>query len=198
MTTLPPLASALQVKDDLNTALSILFEPSSILTSTLVPQLYTKLALITPPPTTYSVIVDLVTKQLQEWQPLPKAAFIESHPRIGEVKGLSALSDKEQATTATPPATLARLAHLNEMYERRYTGLRFVVFVNGRSRAEIVPVMEAKLGIGPAAEGREDEPSTDTVLPLDAGDEEWGHELNRAVHDVCRIAKARLQALGVQ
>ncbi|KAG8980076.1 hypothetical protein FRB94_010863 [Tulasnella sp. JGI-2019a] len=196
MSTLPPLSSVLQDKDDLNTALSILFEPSPILTDTLVPQLYTQLQSATPRPSTYADVIDLAMKQIHEWQPLPKAAFIEGHPRIGEVKGLSALSNKEQASP-TAPTTLARLAHLNEMYERRYTGLRFVIFVNGRTRAEIVPIMESKLGIGPAEEGQELEPSTDTVLPLDASDEAWEHELERAVHDVGLIAKARLNALGV-
>ena len=39
---------------------------------------------------------------------------------------------------------LAELAHLNEAYERRF-GFGFVVFVNGRTRAELVPVLRERL-----------------------------------------------------
>ena len=38
----------------------------------------------------------------------------------------------------------ARLAELNELYERQF-GFRFVVFVAGRSKSEIVPVLERRL-----------------------------------------------------
>lgn len=38
----------------------------------------------------------------------------------------------------------AELARLNDAYEARF-GFRFVVFVAGRSRADIVPLMEARL-----------------------------------------------------
>ena len=41
-------------------------------------------------------------------------------------------------------ATLATLGQLNDAYERRF-GFRFVVFVAGRSRDEIVPVLKARL-----------------------------------------------------
>jgi 2-oxo-4-hydroxy-4-carboxy-5-ureidoimidazoline decarboxylase len=40
---------------------------------------------------------------------------------------------------------LAELAQLNRAYENRF-GFRFVVFVNRRSRAEIVPVLRERLG----------------------------------------------------
>lgn len=195
---LPSLSSVLDNKDDLNTLLSVLFESSPILTDTLVPQLSEEIGSVTPRPTTYDAVIDLAMKKLHTWPPLSQALFIESHPRIGEVSNLSALSEKEQATQATPPEVLKRLEHLNSMYERRYTGLRFVVFVNGRSRADIVPIIESKLGLGPAAPGKESEPSVDTVIPLDVEDAEWEHELKRAVHDVGLIAKARLKALGAQ
>ena len=41
-------------------------------------------------------------------------------------------------------ATLAILEHLNDDYERRF-GFRFVVFVAGRSRADLVPVLRSRL-----------------------------------------------------
>jgi len=43
------------------------------------------------------------------------------------------------------PAVLAELAELNRAYEERF-GFRFVVFVNRRSRAEILPVLRERLG----------------------------------------------------
>ena len=39
---------------------------------------------------------------------------------------------------------LAELAELNRAYEARF-GFRFVVFVNGRPRREIVPVLQERL-----------------------------------------------------
>jgi 2-oxo-4-hydroxy-4-carboxy-5-ureidoimidazoline decarboxylase len=40
---------------------------------------------------------------------------------------------------------LAELAELNRAYEETF-GFRFVVFVNGRPRREIVPVLRERLG----------------------------------------------------
>ena len=40
---------------------------------------------------------------------------------------------------------LRELAELNDAYERRF-GFRFVVFVNGRAKAELLPVLRARLG----------------------------------------------------
>jgi 2-oxo-4-hydroxy-4-carboxy-5-ureidoimidazoline decarboxylase len=39
---------------------------------------------------------------------------------------------------------LAELAELNRAYEERF-GFRFVVFVNGRTRAELLPVLRERL-----------------------------------------------------
>ena len=36
---------------------------------------------------------------------------------------------------------VAELARLNEAYEAKFPGLRFVVFVNGRGRGEIMAIM---------------------------------------------------------
>ena len=40
---------------------------------------------------------------------------------------------------------LAELAELNRRYEERF-GFRFVVFVNRRPKAEIVPILRERLG----------------------------------------------------
>jgi len=73
-----------------------------------------------------------------------RIAVLNAHPRIGAVTGLSARSAAEQNDGTTDPSTLRTLELLNAEYERTF-GFRFVVFVNGRSRAEIVPVLQARL-----------------------------------------------------
>lgn len=71
-------------------------------------------------------------------------ATLNAHPRIGDdVRAISELSAREQGGDQDAD-TLAELAQLNDEYERRF-GFRFVVFVNGRSKAEIVPVMRDRL-----------------------------------------------------
>jgi 2-oxo-4-hydroxy-4-carboxy--5-ureidoimidazoline (OHCU) decarboxylase len=196
MEPLPSLSSVVESKEKLESLLSTLFEPSNTLSQALVPHVYD---IITQEASldTYAALITICGDELKNLDPILQAEFIESHPRIGEVNGLSALSTQEQATKATPPEVLARLQHLNEMYERRYTGLRYVVFVNGRSREEIMRLMEQVLLIGPAEPGKENEPPVRGVMPLDVDDAEWQNELHRAVTDVVSIAKARLKSLNV-
>jgi 2-oxo-4-hydroxy-4-carboxy--5-ureidoimidazoline (OHCU) decarboxylase len=74
-------------------------------------------------------------------------AVIEAHPRIGaDPRQVSAESFREQGydRDTTPPEVHLRLARLNEEYEQKF-GFRFVVFVNGRSKEALVPVLEARL-----------------------------------------------------
>jgi 2-oxo-4-hydroxy-4-carboxy-5-ureidoimidazoline decarboxylase len=74
-----------------------------------------------------------------------RIAVLNAHPRIGAAQGLSGRSAAEQRVTEPADAgTLATLKRLNETYEQRF-GFRFVVFVRGRTRAEIAPVLEARL-----------------------------------------------------
>lgn len=73
-----------------------------------------------------------------------RIAVLDAHPRIGaDRRVLSADSAREQGAD-DDPAVLARLAELNDLYERRF-GFRFVVFVAGRPKAEIVPILERRL-----------------------------------------------------
>lgn len=69
-------------------------------------------------------------------------ASLGAHPPIG-AGGLSGRSAREQGTD-DDPAVLAELAELNRAYEARF-GFRFVVFVNRRPRAAIVPVLRERL-----------------------------------------------------
>jgi 2-oxo-4-hydroxy-4-carboxy--5-ureidoimidazoline (OHCU) decarboxylase len=76
---------------------------------------------------------------------LPEAAqreMLDAHPAIGG-KPTSARSAAEQGADGDP-AVLAELAELNLAYEDKF-GFRFVVFVNRRSRREIVPILRERL-----------------------------------------------------
>ncbi len=69
---------------------------------------------------------------------LPEAdrvAALATHPRIGEP------SDEQRGAE---PEVLAELARLNAEYESRF-GFEFVVFVDGRSRGELLPVLRDRL-----------------------------------------------------
>jgi len=82
---------------------------------------------------------------LRELTDEQRYAALAAHPRIGE---------RSPEQRGDEPEELAELAELNRAYEERF-GFRFVVFVDKRSRAEIVPVLRDRL-----ARAREDELST--------------------------------------
>jgi 2-oxo-4-hydroxy-4-carboxy-5-ureidoimidazoline decarboxylase len=108
--------------------------------------------------------------------------LIDAHPRIGAPPGsVSALSFVEQgygaeaagAAAETERARVqAALDDLNARYEARF-GFRFVVFVAGRPRAAIVPLLEAAL------------------------DADRDAEIERALRDVVAIGRARAIATGL-
>jgi 2-oxo-4-hydroxy-4-carboxy-5-ureidoimidazoline decarboxylase len=112
--------------------------------------------------------------------------LLDAHPRIGAAPGtVSALSFREQGYDREAAETAAReaaedaarvavdLARLNDAYEARF-GFRYVIFVAGRSRAAIVPLMERALG------------------------EDRASELDRGLRDVVQIARARASRIGVE
>jgi 2-oxo-4-hydroxy-4-carboxy--5-ureidoimidazoline (OHCU) decarboxylase len=68
-----------------------------------------------------------------------KKEVLDAHPAIG-AKTLSSRSAAEQGPDAAP-----ELDELNRLYEERF-GFRFVVFVNGRAKSELVPVLRERLG----------------------------------------------------
>ena len=73
-----------------------------------------------------------------------RIGVLNAHPRIGaDPASLSPVSRREQSDDADV-STLQALAAMNEEYERTF-GFRFVVFVAGRSKAEIVPVLRERL-----------------------------------------------------
>jgi 2-oxo-4-hydroxy-4-carboxy--5-ureidoimidazoline (OHCU) decarboxylase len=68
---------------------------------------------------------------------------LAAHPAIGQRTGLSARSAAEQGTDSDP-VVLSDLAYLNQVYEEKF-GFRFVVFVNGRPKAEILEVLRERI-----------------------------------------------------
>ena len=71
--------------------------------------------------------------------------LIDAHPRLGAPPAtVSASSYREQGYDRETTEAIADLELLNVAYEARF-GFRFCVFVNGRSRRELVPVLESAL-----------------------------------------------------
>jgi 2-oxo-4-hydroxy-4-carboxy-5-ureidoimidazoline decarboxylase len=99
--------------------------------------------------------------------------LLDAHPRIGAPPAsVSALSFHEQGYDREQRDAIEALGPLNDAYEDRF-GFRYVVFVAGRARSEIVPLLRAALDADPDA------------------------ELARGLTDVVAIAHARAVALGL-
>ncbi|KAF5316007.1 hypothetical protein D9619_006335 [Psilocybe cf. subviscida] len=178
--------------------LDLLFEHSPVLVNVLEPQVSAALKSSTGPLASYAHLVEIALAELAKWNDEAQAQFIAGHPHIGESKNLSALSSKEQGAalpTPTPPEVLARLEYLNACYEKKYPGLRYITFVNGRSRAVIAAEMEGVLGLAP-----DDTPAPESISSegTEFGSRWWKAELRRAVHDIGMIAKSRLGPLGAK
>jgi len=67
---------------------------------------------------------------------------LNAHPAIG-ARSLSNRSATEQGSGGHP-AVLTELAYLNQVYEEKF-GFRFVVFVDGRPKSEILEIMQQRL-----------------------------------------------------
>jgi 2-oxo-4-hydroxy-4-carboxy-5-ureidoimidazoline decarboxylase len=87
-----------------------------------------------------------------------QVAALATHPRIGEP------SDEQRGAE---PEVLAELARLNAEYERRF-GFECVVFVAGRTRAELLPVLRDRL-----ARSRDDELETGLRALCEIARERW-------------------------
>ena len=92
----------------------------------------------------YPALIDRAEELARDLPEPVQVAVLAAHPRIGApAPELSASSRREQGDTVSA-AVLQALAELNSTYEQQF-GFRFVVFVDGRSRAEIVDVLRARL-----------------------------------------------------
>jgi 2-oxo-4-hydroxy-4-carboxy--5-ureidoimidazoline (OHCU) decarboxylase len=67
---------------------------------------------------------------------------LNTHPAIG-ARTLSKRSATEQGSGGHP-AVLTELTYLNQVYEEKF-GFRFVVFVDGRPKSEILEILQHRL-----------------------------------------------------
>lgn len=106
----------------------------------------------------------------------PQAVQVEllaAHPRIGAPPGtVSSLSYREQGYDREQQQAIEALGALNDAYEARF-GFRYVIFVAGRPRSAIVPLLEHALGQAEDAERA------------------------RGLRDVVAIARARAATMGM-
>ncbi|MBI2773253.1 MAG: 2-oxo-4-hydroxy-4-carboxy-5-ureidoimidazoline decarboxylase [Chloroflexi bacterium] len=94
---------------------------------------------------TVDAAIDRARRLLAAMSDGERTAVLGAHPRIGaDPATLSAESLREQGGREEQ-AVLTELAALNDEYERRH-GFRFVVFVAGRPKAAIVPILRDRLG----------------------------------------------------
>eukprot|EP01134_Creolimax_fragrantissima_P000037 CFRG0037T1 len=145
-------------------SIGVLFEPCDFLTQSLYSQ---------RPYNSYSELIRTADNVMIGASHEHQVEMLAAHPKIGQRKNLSALSSAEQGLgDATSETVLNRLDSLNQEYEHKF-GFCFVEFVNGRPKAEIIPVIERRLG-----NSSEDE----TKIGLEA---------------MCLIASDRLKKLGM-
>ncbi|KAJ1736051.1 hypothetical protein LPJ61_000194 [Coemansia biformis] len=141
LTTLPSICDTNRLAlDGLAKVISLLFEPTALLTR----RIYDA-----RPYESYDQLLDKASELIRELSPLEQLEVVNAHPRIGErAGGLSALSRAEQGqVAANEDAVLARWAQLNKQYEDKY-GFRFVIFVNGRSKESLLPIIEQRIASG--------------------------------------------------
>lgn len=77
--------------------------------------------------------------------------ILKAHPKLGAKKVHSTQSQAEQAQLQGGGEEAERLRALNEEYEQAFSGLIYVVFVNGRSRSIIMEDMQARIRRGDIA-----------------------------------------------
>jgi len=104
----------------------------------------------------YNDLIASIGVQLTDLSESPSTSDTEwldqilgAHPRLGEKKVESAQSKAEQAQLNTGGEEEAtKLRELNAEYEKAFPGLKYVVFVNGRSRAVIMENMRSRIDRG--------------------------------------------------
>jgi 2-oxo-4-hydroxy-4-carboxy-5-ureidoimidazoline decarboxylase len=111
----------------------------------------------------FATAFDLTCTADRVWQGLDEAAWqqaFDSHPRIGERQAKAAtaaslaLSATEQAGAQMTEAVEDRLRAANGLYEQRF-GRIFIVCASGKTAAEMLEILQERLGNEPAAELRE-------------------------------------------
>ncbi|KAI1259104.1 OHCU decarboxylase-domain-containing protein [Xylariaceae sp. FL1019] len=174
--TLPPISSLPNADEEtIKSALDTLFEPSPGIHAIALPVIQQKTRILAnpglspdlPPPTSqttvpddlpftsYQSLIKHIGTLMYQLTTFPSASSTErlhsilgSHPRLGAKKVDSAQSRAEQAQLKGSSDEAERLAKLNAEYEERFPGLRYVVFVNGRSRDAVMEDMRRRIDRG--------------------------------------------------
>lgn len=154
--------------------LDLLFEPSPAIHEVLLPVIrdakYTSYAELID--ACYArLLLRMANSSSQDMDPTT-LSILGSHPRLGQKKVESAQSAAEQANLQGEGEELAKL---NNEYEEKFPGLRYVVFVNGRGRPEIMKNMRER---------------------IDRGD--YGKEVDAALEAMRDIAHDRATKLGAE
>lgn len=126
--------------------LDLLFEPSTQLHTLTVPLLHDKMF------SSYDDLISAVGVQLTDLSESASTSdtawvhdILGSHPRLGAKKVDSAQSQAEQAQLQGSGEEGEQLRLLNDEYEKKFPGLRYVVFVNGRSRPVVMDDMRQRI-----------------------------------------------------
>jgi 2-oxo-4-hydroxy-4-carboxy-5-ureidoimidazoline decarboxylase len=82
------------------------------------------------------------SEAIAELDEADKIEALNAHPAIGATH-LSERSAAEQGGEADP-AVMTELAYLNQVYEEKF-GFRFVIFVAGRPKSEVLEVLSERL-----------------------------------------------------
>ncbi|KAJ5893471.1 hypothetical protein N7495_005162 [Penicillium taxi] len=172
LTSLPSLPQDAQLR-----VLDTLFESSPELHQLMIPVLANQTF------SSYSSLIDAVGSHMSALSAVNSInrdilfGILGSHPRLGRAPAnpehLSELSKQEQAQLNDGAEEQAeKLRDLNEEYEAKFPGLRFVSFVDGRSRDVIMVEMRQR---------------------IDRGDQE--REIEETIQAICDIAKDRVKKL---
>ncbi|KAA8910501.1 Oxo-4-hydroxy-4-carboxy-5-ureidoimidazoline decarboxylase [Sphaerosporella brunnea] len=143
--TLPPVATLASSPQQLQEVLDHLFEPSPALYSLVASQLPRHFA-------DYAAFADWVAGLLRSGlrgDDETLLSILRAHPRLGAKRVDSVHSQAEQKSLAVAdPDEAGRLLELNDEYERTFPGMRYVVFVAGRSRPVIMQNMKERIARG--------------------------------------------------
>lgn len=145
---LPPIAALPTLTTEQRAAvLDTLFEPSAQLHTLSLPLLHDQAF------PSYPDLIAAIGVQLTSLAASASSSdttwlesILGSHPRLGAPKVDSAQSAGEQAQLQGGEGE--KLRELNELYEQTFPGLRYVVFVNGRSREVIMEEMRGRIREG--------------------------------------------------
>ncbi|KAJ6139673.1 hypothetical protein N7471_006159 [Penicillium samsonianum] len=179
MADLPPLSTIPSLPQETQLrVLDTLFEPSPELHRLMIPVLANQTF------SSYPSLIDAVGGRMSALS-APNSptdrdvlfGILGSHPRLGRAPAnpehLSELSKKEQAQLNEGAEEQAeKLRALNAEYEGKFPGLRFVTFVNGRSRDVIMVEMRQRIDRGNAEK-----------------------EIEETIQGMCDIAKDRARKL---